>query len=74
MVTTNKRNAFRIAHLEREQKQERLDRVEAAIDEVSHENVVGLRAVTADAEQLHEIIELSVDVATNLHASKQPLE
>lgn len=54
------------AHLEREQQQERLDAVEAAVDKVAHEEVVGVRHVAADLEELLQVVELAVDVATDL--------
>ncbi len=40
-------------------------RVVAAVDVVAHEQVVGVGRVAADAEQLHEVVELAVDVATH---------
>jgi len=49
--------------LQREQQQEGLYAVVAAVHEVAHEQVVGLRAVAADLEQLHEVVELPMDVA-----------
>lgn len=52
--------------LEGEQQQEGLDTVEAAVDEVAHEQVVGVWHIAAHLEQLTEVIELTVDVATNL--------
>lgn len=65
VVAADERDPLRVADLECEQKQERLDRVEAAIDKVSHEDVISLRALTADAEQLHKVVELSVYVAAD---------
>ena len=53
----------RQTRLQREQQQEGLDAVVAAVHEVAHEQVVGLRAVAADLEQLHEVVELPMDVA-----------
>jgi hypothetical protein len=34
---------------------------------VTHEQVVRVRDITADAEQLHEVVELAVDVAADCH-------
>ena len=67
MITADQRNTLRIAHLERQQKQESLDRVESTVDKVTHEDIVGLWAVSADAEQLHQVVELTVNIAANLH-------
>lgn len=70
MITANQRDPLGIAHLQGKEKQERLDGMEASIDKVSHENVVCLRTVTADPEQLHQVIELAMDVAAYLHVGK----
>lgn len=36
-----------------------------AVDVVTHEEVVGLRGLAADAEQLDQIVELAVDVTAH---------
>jgi len=41
--------------------------VVATIDIVAHEQVVGVGRLSADLEQLHEVVELAVDVAANCH-------
>lgn len=51
-------------HLERQQQQEGFYTVEAPVDKVTHEQVVGLRAVTPDLEQLDQVIKLPMDVPT----------
>ena len=51
--------------LERDEERDGLDRVVAAIDVVAHEEVVGVRARAADAEDLHQVVELSVNVAAD---------
>lgn len=58
-------------HLECQQQQERLHRVEAPVHEVAHEQVVGLRAVAAHLEQLHEVVELAMDVPTCGRGARQ---
>lgn len=65
VIATYERDAIRVAHFERQQEQERLDRVEAAIDEIAEEQVVRLGYVATDAKQLFQIVELSVNVAAN---------
>ena len=37
----------------------------ATIDEISHKDVVGIWDVTTDAEQLEEVVELTVDISDN---------
>ena len=60
-------DAIFVAHLERDKQCHGLHRVVAAIDIVAHEQVVGVRRVAADFEQLHEIVELAVHVAAHRH-------
>ena len=66
MVATDQSDALGIANLERNEQQEGLDRVRAAINEVTHEQVVGVRALAADLEQFLQVIELAMDVTTDL--------
>ena len=63
VVAAYERDAVRIAHLEREQEQKGLDAVEAAVDKVAQEQVVGLGHVASDPEELLQIVELAVYVA-----------
>lgn len=56
-----------VAHLERDEQRDRLDRVVAAVDVVAHEQVVGVGAAAAYPEQLHQVVELAVHVTTNGH-------
>ncbi len=65
VVAAYQRDAVRIAHLERKQQQERLHRVEAAVDEIAQEEVIGLGTHAAVLEELHEVEELAVDVAAD---------
>lgn len=48
--------------------------VEPSVDEVTQEQVIRVRAVTADFEQLDQIVELAVDVTTNLQSSEAEIE
>ena len=69
VVAPDERDAVRVAHLEREQQQERLDAVEAAVDKVAHEEVVRVGHVAAHLEQLLQVVELAVDVPAYLERS-----
>jgi hypothetical protein len=51
-------------YLECQQQQEGFYAVEASVHKVPHEQVVGLGAVAPNLKQLHQVIELTVDVAT----------
>lgn len=63
MITSDKCDPIPVPHFKGQQQQECLDRMEPAINEISHENVVSLRAVASDPEQLHEIVKLTVYIA-----------
>ena len=53
-------------YLEREQQQKGFDRVEATINEIPHEEVVCVGYIAADFEELLQVVELPMNVATNL--------
>ena len=57
-------------HLEGEEEEKRLDAVEASVDEVSHEQIVGVRAFASNLEQFHQVVELTVDVTADLVEEK----
>lgn len=40
--------------------------MEASIDEITEKEVVRIRALPTDNEELHQVEELTVDVTTNL--------
>lgn len=44
--------------------------MESSIHKVAHKYVVGFRALSSYFEQLHQIVELTMDVTTNLNKSK----
>lgn len=60
-------------HLECDKESDSLDRVVSTIDVVAHEEVVGLRWLATDLEELAEIVELAVDVTTNGHRGRNCL-
>ena len=71
MESLTGRNWGEWRHLQGKQEEEGFHAVETAVDKVAHEQVVGLRAVPANLEQLDKVIELAVDVAAcaNIHLS-----
>jgi hypothetical protein len=60
-----KRSAPR-THLEGQKEKKRLHTVVASVDEVSHEEVVGVGAVTAYFKELLQVVELTMDVTADL--------
>ena len=65
MIAAYEDDPVRVPHFQCEQEEKRLDRVQSAIDKVAHKEVLGIRAWTADAKQLQEIVKLPMNVATD---------
>ena len=66
VVAPDKSDALWIADLQSKEQKECLYRVVPSVDEVSHEEIVGVGALASDLEQLHQVIELTVDITTDL--------
>ena len=64
VIAAYERDPVRVSHLERQQEQKRFHTVEATVDKVAQEQVVGLGHVASYAEQLFQVVELAVYVAT----------
>ena len=66
VVSTKKRNAVRVDDLQRKQEQKGFNAVVASVDIIAHEEVVRIGTVASDKEQLLQVVELAVDVSTDL--------
>ena len=67
VVATQDRNSVLEAYFQCDEQSDCLDTVVAAIDVVAHEEVVGVRGLTANLEQLAQVVELAMDVAADRH-------
>lgn len=65
VITTEDGDAVLIADLEGNEQGHSLDRVVTTINVVSHEQVVGVRRIASDAEQLHQVVKLTVNITTD---------
>ena len=65
MVAAQDGDSVREAHLQRDEKRHRLDRVIAAIDVVTHEEVVGVGRLATDLKEFAQVVELAVDVTAD---------
>jgi hypothetical protein len=63
-----------VSNLQRKKQQESFDTVEASVDKVAHEQIVGLWALSTDLKQLLEVVELPMNVTTNRDRSVHPLD
>ena len=73
VVAAQQRDAVRVARLEQQQHGHRLDTIVPAVDKVAHEDVAGVRALAAVAEELEQIVKLPVDVAADGHRARHRL-
>jgi hypothetical protein len=65
VVPADQGHAIWISDFEAEKEQEGFQRVEPAVDEVAHEQVIRVWHVAAYAEQFHQVVELPVDVTAD---------
>ena len=66
VIASDQGDILRVPNFECEQQEECLHRVEASVDKVAHEQIVGSGAVVAHPEQLHQVVELPVNISTDL--------
>ncbi len=66
MIATNQCNAIRVAYFESQQQQKSFDRIKTTVYKITHEQIVGVRAIVTHFEQFFQIIELTMNVTTNL--------
>ena len=65
MIAAYQRDIGGVSHLERQKEKKGLDTIEAPIDKIPHEQVIGARAVVSHPEKLHQVVELAMDIATD---------
>ena len=66
VVSTDQRDSFGVAHFQGHKKQKCFYRMGSSVHEVSHEKVVCVWAFSSNFKQLLQIVELSVNISTNL--------
>ena len=66
MVTAKQRNAVGVTHLQAQQEKECFDAVIPTINVIAHEQIVRPRTVPSHEEELSQVIELPMNVTTNL--------
>ena len=60
--------------LQRDEERDRLHAVVAPVHVVPHEQVVGVRRLASDPEQLHQVVELSMNVSAHSHRTLHGLD
>jgi len=66
VVAPDEGNAVGEPDLQGQEEQEGLHAVETAINKVTHEQVVGLGALSTHIEELNQVVELAMNISTNL--------
>lgn len=74
MVSSGDSDTAAITNFKSEKKRNSLNRVITTINVITHEEVVCLRGFTTNAEQLKKIMELTVDITTNGHGTRNILD
>lgn len=65
VVSSQQRDLIGPASLQRQKESESFQTVITSIDKISHKHVIGVGEVSASAEELHQIIELTMNISTN---------
>jgi len=65
VISANQRDTIRISHLQSKQQEEGFHAIVSTIDEIAHKEIVGFRTLATNFEELDEVIELAMDVATD---------
>ena len=65
VITSQDSNPVSVSNFQCNQQCDRFDWVVSTIDVITHKQVIGIRAVATDLEQLDQIVELPMDVSTN---------
>eukprot|EP01136_Pigoraptor_vietnamica_P039277 Opistho-1_new@9865 len=73
VVAAKDRDALAEADLKRNEERHRLHRVVATVDIIAHEEIVCVGRLAANAEQLHQVVELAVDIAAHRHGASHGL-
>ena len=65
VVTPEDGHSISVTEFQGDEQGDGLDRVVASVDVVAHEEVVGVGGVASDAEELGEVVELSMNITTD---------
>ena len=67
MISTQDCYSLPKADLERDEEGDSLHAVVAPVHVVPHEEVVGVRGLATDAEQLHQVVELTMNIPADCY-------
>ena len=74
MVTSENGNTMTVSHFECHQQCYRFQRIIPAIHVISHEQIIGIRALSTNPEQFTEVIKLSMNITADSYGSLDCLD
>ena len=57
----------KVNYLESNQQGDRLHTVVSSVHIISHEEIIGVGTLPSDPEQLHQVVKLTMNIATDCH-------
>ena len=66
MVSAKKIDTVRVSNLQSEEKKKRLHTVITSINIVAQKQIIRIRTVSTESKELQDVVELAVDISTNL--------
>jgi hypothetical protein len=65
VVSSEDGDSLRVSDLEGDEKSDGLNRVVTSVNIITHEKVVGIGVGSTNLEELHQVVELAVDITTD---------
>lgn len=74
VVSTQNGDSVAVAHLEADEQRDGLNGIVSTVDVISHEEVVGIRRLASNSEQLDQVVPLSMNITANGHRAMHALD
>ena len=74
VVSTQNSDSVAVAHLEADEQRDGFNGVVATVDVISHEEVVGIRRLASNSEQLDQVVPLTMNITANGHRAVHALD
>lgn len=73
VVSTQNGDTVLVAQLKADEQGDGLNRIVTAIHIITHEEIIGIRGLSANSKKFDQIVPLSVNVSTNSHRAANRL-
>lgn len=74
VVSTQNGDSVAVAHLQADEQRDGLNGVVSTVDVISHEEVVGIRRLASNSEQLDQVVPLAMNITANGHRAVHALD